>query len=136
MPEFREHIKLEVEGENYVRAECEVSGYCQEDNPSEVFLNVTVIDNEENRVDLKYRFYDEGGNFKIDFIRTGEPAIDYGVCVAGKVGGAIGQAAWECYQTTSGWKDFWSCIKTKAPGIGWTAAKALLVCLKKLVAFD
>ena len=136
MAEYRTTATIQVEGESYASASCNVHAYYDEENPSEIFLDLEVLDNEDNRVELSYKFTEEAGNLNISFLRTGDPAVDYSICVAGKVASNVGQAAWECYKTTNSLRDFWNCLKTKAPSIGFNAAKALLTCLRKLISLD
>lgn len=151
---MREHLttsKLEIEksGE-YLSATCNIHGEIVETERGEQAVrldleinhNLPIPDHGEDdggwkTVTLSYLFKSDGdAGLEIEFPdlpRLGDPATDYILCVAGRIGSTLASTGLECYRSTQDWRGFLKCMRDKADSIAIRALWALFRCLKKLL---
>jgi len=136
--EYLETVTTEEgEGQPATFAQCLIHGRYDEEQPENLTINVEVKDDQGRHVHLEYLLSDDGAGFALKLVRTGEPLIDYGICVARKVGVAIAKAAIECYYDHPGnWYAFYVCMRGKAPALGLRGARALITCVFGIVGLD
>lgn len=133
MKKYTEFSQISSEGERAINARARVELRFDDENPNQVELDIEIEGDADQKVNLSYLFTQDDGGLSIKFIRTGDPTIDYALCVTVKVGANIGNAALDCYLRSQSWNDFYNCMKDKVPGIGINAARALLSCLGHVI---
>lgn len=86
MKKYTEFSQISSEGERAINARARVELRFDDENPNQVELDIEIEGDADQKVNLSYLFTQDDGGLSIKFIRTGDPTIDYALCVTVKVG--------------------------------------------------